>query len=303
MAEPESRDTGARESPAQPRELVDRQRDAEEGPEVAGRRQNLGPATGPTGAERPGKHPAAPQRGEHDLPQPAGGHSSKTMSDPDVVLQIPQVKVEQIYVEVDNLDASVSLRARLGSLLQLDVGVQAHLGTVKIDIKGVEAEAMLEVRLEEVRGILDSALRTIERNPQIIESLVKTVDTAVNQVGQTAQQVLGPQGPLARTLDHVGQTAQEALGPNGPLAQTLQQATQQVGQQLGQTTQQLGQTTQQLAQNRAAPAGGGGGPGGVLSGSPARAAWQRMKTIVNKSQPLRQVTARLVGPQGQQPQT
>ncbi|MBQ0906971.1 hypothetical protein [Micromonospora sp. U21] len=301
MAEPESRDTGARESPAQPREQVDRQRDAEEGAEVAGRGQNLGPASGPTG--EPGKRPATPQRGEHDLPQPAGGHSSKTMSDPDVVLQIPQLKVEQIYVEVDNLDASVSLRARLGSLLQLDVGVQAHLGTVKIDIKGVETEAMLEVRLEELRGILDSALRTIERNPQIIESLVKTVDTTVNQVGQTAQQVLGPQGPLARTLDHVGQTAQEALGPNGPLSQTLQQTTQQVGQQLGQTTQQLGQTTQQMAQNRAAATGGGGGLGGVPGGSPARAAWQRMKKIVNSSQPLRQVTARLVGPQGQQPQS
>ncbi|MCM0673606.1 hypothetical protein NCC78_02600 [Micromonospora phytophila] len=282
MAEPESRDTGTREAPARPREQVDRQRDAEEGAEVAGRGQNLCPAGGTTDAE-PGKRPAVPQSGEHDLPQPAGGHSSKTMSDPDVVLQIPQVKVEQIYIEVDNLEASVSLRARLGSLLQLDVGVQAHLGTVKIDIKGVEAEAMLEVRLEELRGILDSALRTIERNPQIIESVVKTVDTAVNQVGQTAQQVLGPQGPLS---------------------QTLQQATQQVGQQLGQTTQQLGQTTQQLAQNKGAAAGGGaGGLGGVLGGSPSRAAWQLMKKIVNSSQPLRQVTARLVGPQGQQPQS
>ena len=199
------------------------------------------------------------------------------MSDPDVVLQIPQAKIDQIHVEVDNLDASVSLRARLGSLLQLDVGVQAQLGTVKIDIKGVEAEAMLEVRLDELRGILDSALHTIERNPQIIESLVKTVDTAANQVGQTAQQALGPQGPLARTLDHVGQTAQEALGPEGPLSQTLQQ------------------TTRQLAQNQGVSAGG-------LGGTPARAAWQRMKRIVNSSQPLRQITARLVGPQGQQQQ-
>lgn len=275
MAEPESRGTGARESPAQPREQVDRQRDAEEGAGVSGRVQNLGPAGGPSDAERPGESSAAPQRGEHDLPQPAGGHSSKTMSDPDVVLQIPQAKVEQIYVEVDDLDASVSLRARLGSLLQLDVGVQAQLGTVKIDIKGVEAEAMLEVRLEELRGILDSALRTIERNPQIIESLVKTVDNAVHQVGQTAQ---------------------EALGPNGPLSQTLQQTTQQVGQQLG-------QTTQQLAQNSGAVAGGGGGLGGVLGGSPARTAWQRMKKVVNNSQPLRQVTARLVGPQGQHRQS
>lgn len=86
MAEPESRGRGARESPAQPREQVDRQRDAEEGAGASGRGQNLGPVGGPTGAERPGNYPAAPQRGEHELPQPAGGHSSKTMSDPDVVL-------------------------------------------------------------------------------------------------------------------------------------------------------------------------------------------------------------------------
>jgi hypothetical protein len=154
---------------------------------------------------------------------------------------------------------------------------------VKIDIKGVEAEAMLEVRLDELRGILDSALRTIERNPQIIESVVKTVDTAVNQVGQTAQ---------------------EALGPDGPLSQTLQQATQQLGQQLGQAAQQLGQSTQQLTQNSGTAAGGGvGGLGSVLGGSSGRAGWQRMKKIVNSSQPLRQVTARLARPQGQQSQS
>ncbi|MBQ0978370.1 hypothetical protein [Micromonospora sp. M61] len=281
MTEPESRDTHG-ESPGQPREQVGGRRDGEEGAKSAGRGQNLGAAGGPTGAKH-GERPVVPKSAEHGLPQPAGGHSSKTMSDPDVVLQIPQVKVEQIYVEVDNLDASVSLRARLGSLLQLDVGVQAHLGTVKIDIKGVEAEAMLEVRLDELRGILDSALRTIERNPQIIESVVKTVDTAVNQVGQTAQQ---------------------ALGPDGPLSQTLQQATQQLGQQLGQATQQLGQGTQQLAQSSGTAAGGGvGGLGNVLGRSPARAGWQRMKRIVNSSQPLRQVTTRLAGPQGQQPQS
>ncbi|MFG1837284.1 hypothetical protein ACGFH8_02460 [Micromonospora sp. NPDC049175] len=274
MTEPESRDTGARELPAHPREQVDRQRDAEEGAESAGRGQNLDAARGPTGATL-GERRVVPTSGEHGLPQPTGGHSSKTMSDPDVVLQIPQVKIEQIYVEVDDLDASVSLRARLGGLLQLDVGVQAHLGTVKIDIKGVEAEAMLEVRLDEIRGILDSALRVIERNPQLIESVVKTVGKAVDQVGQTAQ---------------------EALGPGGPLSQTLQQAAQQVGQQLGQTTQQLAQTSGTTA------GGGAEGLGRVLGGTPARAAWRRMKKTVDSSQPLRQVTTRLAGPRGQQPQ-
>ncbi|MCZ7437306.1 hypothetical protein O7598_12945 [Micromonospora sp. WMMC241] len=169
MAEPKSRATSTRESATQSREQVDRQRDS------------------------------APRRGEHDLPQPSGGHSSKTMSDPDVVLQIPQAKVEQLYVE----------------------------------------------------------------------SLVRTVDSAVNQVGRTAEQVLGPQGPLS---------------------QTLEQTSQQVGQQLG-------QATRQLAQNGEAAAGDGG-RSGVPGGSLARAAWQRMKKVVDNNQPLRQITMRLVGPQG-----
>ncbi|MBM0239736.1 hypothetical protein JNW88_26170, partial [Micromonospora sp. ATA32] len=227
---------------------------APSGSEQTGRGPTRGEPTGggPTGGgptdDLSRQQPSAPQPAQAGAPR--GGHlalaqGGQAWSDPDVILQIPRVKVEKIYIEVDNLDAHVSLRARLGNFLQLDVGVQAHLGTVKVDIEGVETEAWLEVRLEEVRGILDRALTTIERNPQLIEALLKTTETAVNQVGQTAQQVLGPQGPLSRTLEQVGQAAQEALGPQGPLSQTLQQATQQVGQQLGQTTQQLAQTTQQ----------------------------------------------------------
>lgn len=282
MADQQSRDEGGQGSAAQSRHQVDPQRHAEEG--GSGLSRTGGPRLGAgSTVGGPGQHPTAPQDARTSEPPGASGtvaHAGKVMSDPDVVLQIPYVKVEQIYVEVDDLDAHVSLRARLGNLLQLDVGVQARLGTVKIDIKGVETEAMLEVRLEQLQGILDRALSTIERNPQIIEAVVRTVDTAVNQVGQTAQQVLGPQGPLARTLDQVGQTAQQALGPGGPLAQTLQQATQQLGQTTGQLGQQVAQNAQQA----------GGGP----VGSPTRAAWQRMKKIVKGNQPLRRATARLV---------
>jgi hypothetical protein len=63
-----------------------------------------------------------------------------------------------------------------------------------LDIKGVEAEAMLKVRLENLYDILDRALTTIDRNPQILEALLKTVDTAVDDIGQTAQTALGPRG-------------------------------------------------------------------------------------------------------------
>lgn len=310
MAEKNSPGMGEQEAAAQPGEQVEPQRNAEEG--VAGNAAGRGRPGygGPSGGGR-GQSPAAPhdgrpggpQAGQPGAPQdrqpgvPDGGKAPE----PDVVLQIPRLKVEQIYLEVDNLDAHVSLRARLANLLHLDVGVQARLGTVKLDIKGVETEALLEVRLEELHAILDRALSTIDNNPQILESLVKTVDTTVNQVGQTAQQVLGPHGPLSRTLDQVGQTAQQTLGPQGPLSQTLQQTTERVGQQFGQATEQLGQ---QLARNRQQPAGRAAagdstGSGGTSARSLARAAGQRMKGALNSIRPLRQVTARLVGPPGQ----
>ena len=65
-------------------------------------------------------------------------------------------------------------------------GVHVHCGKVELDIKGVDAQAMLKVRLENLYDILDRALTTIDRNPQILEALLKTVDTAVDDIGQTA---------------------------------------------------------------------------------------------------------------------
>ncbi|WP_091344225.1 hypothetical protein [Micromonospora rhizosphaerae] len=76
---------------------------------------------------------------------------------------------------------------------------------------------------EELRGILDRAQhhRSQPTDPRVA---AQTVDTGVNQVGQTARQALGPQGLLS---------------------QTLQQTSQRLGPQLGQTTEQIAQQTQQ----------------------------------------------------------
>ncbi|MEU4482257.1 hypothetical protein AB0F68_29960 [Micromonospora sp. NPDC023966] len=160
---------------------------------------------------------ADPRREAEGGRRPPAGvhHSGKTMSDPDVVLQIPHLRVDDICVEVDDLDAHVSLRARLGRLLQLDVGVQARLGTVRVDIRGVTTEAMLEVRLDELNGIIDRALSTIDRNPQIIEAVVRTVDTTVNRVGEAAQQAPGLSAALARSLQPAAEAPGGAAGPPG----------------------------------------------------------------------------------------
>ncbi|MGC3862890.1 hypothetical protein ACPSM1_22190 [Micromonospora chersina] len=156
---------------------------------------------------------------EGDRRQPAGAHhSAPAMSDPDVVLQIPHLRVDDVCVEGDDVDAHVSLRARLGSLLQLDVGVQARLGTARVDVRGVTTEAMLEVRLDELNAILDRALSTVDRNPQIVEAVVGTVDTSVDQKGRTAQQALGAQEPPSRTFQEAADAAGGAAGRPGRTA-------------------------------------------------------------------------------------
>src|SRR3712207_9024778 len=45
-------------------------------------------------------------------------------------------------------------------------GVDVELGKVALDIKGVEAQALLKVRLDHVTAIVDRVLTTVDRNPE-----------------------------------------------------------------------------------------------------------------------------------------
>src|SRR5215211_1210502 len=131
--------------------------------------------------------------------------------DPDVYVDIRKVKVDEIYVDVERLEAHLALRAKLANLLQVVAGVHISLGKVEVDIKGVEAEAQLKVRLENLYDILDRALTTLDRNPEILESLVKTVDDTVGSVGELGQSALGPGGAVSQTLGGVGDAAKQAV--------------------------------------------------------------------------------------------
>src|SRR5215216_6413198 len=139
--------------------------------------------------------------------------------EPDVVVDIRKVKVDEVYVDVEHLEAHLALRASLANLLQVVAGVHIHLGKVEVDISGVEAEALLKVRLENLYDILDRALTTLDRNPEILESLVKTVDDTVGNIGELGQQALGPGGAVSQTLGGLTDAAGQAVGPGGAVGQ------------------------------------------------------------------------------------
>jgi hypothetical protein len=127
--------------------------------------------------------------------------------EPDVLLDVSGLKVARINLEVDGLQAHVSVLAELANLLRLSVGVDAKLDRVKLEIEGVEAKVLLKVRLEHVRAILEKALDTVAEHPEILRILTQTLSSVVRERLSEAQ------ATLSELLDglQVGDTVDDAL--------------------------------------------------------------------------------------------
>ena len=127
--------------------------------------------------------------------------------EPDVLLDVPELEVDRITLEVENLRAHVSILAELANLLSLSVGVDARLDRVKLEIEGVEAKVLLKVRLEHVRAILEKALDTIAEHPEILRILARSVSQLVRE---SLGEALGTLNEVLEGLE-VGDTVDEAL--------------------------------------------------------------------------------------------
>jgi hypothetical protein len=139
--------------------------------------------------------------------------------EPDVLLDVPNLSVEEITLEVDNLEAHVSLDARLANFLKLTAGADVRIDHVNLTIKGVQAELLLKVRLDNVAAIIDRTLTTIDKNPQIIERLLATVDNTVNTVGDVANTALQPGGVISQTVNTLGQTVTRVVDQTGNIVE------------------------------------------------------------------------------------
>ena len=114
---------------------------------------------------------ASPAAAQNRRAAPRGGEStalaqqvSQGQQQPDVLLDVPDLSVEEIKLEVDNLQVHIALDARLTNLLKLTAGADAAIDKVKLDIKGVHAKATLIVRLENVRAIIERTLQTLDNH-------------------------------------------------------------------------------------------------------------------------------------------
>lgn len=161
---------------------------------------------------------------------------------PDVLLDIPNLSVDEITIEVANLQVDISLDARLANLLKLTAGANASVDQVKIGIKGVQAQATLIVRLDNVRAIIERTLQTLDNNPQLVTQLLSTVDNTVNTVGGVANNALPVVGGVANNaVNTVGGVAGSLLR-NGQVLDLARAGLTEVSR----TVNSTGQTVRQV---------------------------------------------------------
>lgn len=167
----------------------------------------------------------APER-EYEDYATADTVTDAATDEPDVLLDVPVLKIDELNLEVEDLRAHVSLRTKLANLVQIEVGVDAQLDKVKLNIKGADIQALLKVRLDRILETFDRALESIDNNPEILGDpdeppgdLLSQQSTAVDAGeadksgnGRTElRAVEGLDAPVETTLNESGEVVEERI--------------------------------------------------------------------------------------------
>ncbi|WP_243790858.1 hypothetical protein [Saccharopolyspora gloriosae] len=150
---------------------------------------------------------------DQELPDSALEHSRT--AEPDVYLDVPDLKVEEIGLKAEDVRAKVSVQAEVLDMLRLNVGADVSIGKAELDLSGVQAQVTLKVRLAEIAAIVDRVLTTLDRNPRLAEELTRglgkmpqeaaeVADRAVDEVERPAVEA---EREVRSELDDVGGTA------------------------------------------------------------------------------------------------
>jgi hypothetical protein len=182
-----------------------------------------------------------------------GTERSRQYPEFDVVLDIPNLCVERIFLKVDTVTAKINLHAQVANLVTIRAGADVLIGNVDLTIQDVRARALLLVDLDDVVHIVDQTLTFIDNNPQIISQLGSTLQNTVGAVGGLVRGLLlnvtrlANGNSLQRLVDEV----------NGNiLERTLSTAGSQIGERvvgsvlqlpvLRETTNAAGQAVRQV---------------------------------------------------------
>ena len=195
-------------------------------------------------------------------PVSGGTQRSQEFPEYDVVLDVPNLCVNRIFLKVDSVTANINLNARVANLVRVNAGAEVLIGRVDLTIEGVRAQALLLVDLDDVYYIVDNTLTFIDNHPEVVRQLGSTLQNTVGAVGglvggvvrglllgttrlasgETVQRMVDEvTGNLVeRTLSTAGRVvAERALGSILNLP-TLRETTNSAGQLVRQVRDQAG---------------------------------------------------------------
>jgi hypothetical protein len=116
-------------------------------------------------------------------PVRGGTQRSQEFPEYDVVLDVPNLCVNRIFLKVDSVTATINLNARVSNLVRVNAGADVLIGRVDVTLEGVRAQALLLVDLDDVYYIVDNTLTFVDNHPEIVQQLGSTLQTTVGAVG------------------------------------------------------------------------------------------------------------------------
>ncbi len=153
-----------------------------------------------------------------------GTQRSHEFPEYDVVLDIPNLCVQRIFLKVDSVTAKLNLHAQVANLVRVDAGADVLIGNVDLTIQGVRAQALLLVDLDDVTYIVDQTLTFIDNHPEIVQQLGSTLQNVGGAVGGLVNRLL-----LGTVTNALGQTVQRLIDP--ATGSILERAVTAAGQQ------------------------------------------------------------------------
>jgi hypothetical protein len=132
------------------------------------------------------------QRAIGDSARVTGGTPrSREYPEYDVVLDVPNLCVERIFLKVDSLTAKLNLDAAVSNLVRVTAGADVLIGNVDLTIQDVRARALLLIDLDDVVHVVDQTLTFIDNHPEVVQQLGSTLNTVGGAVGGLAGEVVG----------------------------------------------------------------------------------------------------------------
>ncbi|KAI0523925.1 hypothetical protein F5B22DRAFT_592516 [Xylaria bambusicola] len=174
-------------------------------------------STGDPGTSSPGTTTTT-RASPGDSTTTSSGSSSSSTTPPDVYLNVPELHVGKIELDVDDLNAELTLAAQIASLVEINAGVQVGISKVNITIAEVDAELELIVRLGNLVEIVNRTLTTLNLNPlliNVISEVTDLVDAVVGAVDGLLGSIVNGDSTINFIIDNLGNIVQEVAGGAG----------------------------------------------------------------------------------------